>query len=123
MKRSSSNRILLTLLGLTTTVGCGDDIPATGESGSGTDTGTPTTTGVDPTTTGVTTGADTTAAESGSSGAPGSSSGDPDSSGSSGPPLPPPMEADFVVTIENVSNTGLMFSPISPGLWANHAAG
>ncbi|MEM7152836.1 MAG: spondin domain-containing protein [Myxococcota bacterium] len=32
-------------------------------------------------------------------------------------------DAQFVVTIENRSGTGLMWSPLSPGLWVNHVTG
>ncbi len=121
VKRSPSIGLLLTMLGLTATAACGDDVPATSESATGTSTGT-----VDPTTTTgqppTTTDPDTTAGESSSSGDPGSTTEEGESSSSGSPPLPPPMPADFVVTIENVSNTGLMFSPMSPGLWANHEA-
>lgn len=116
MKRTSSISVLLALLGLT---GCpSDDVaPTDTDDPTGTSTGEATdnpTTG-EPTTTGVTTGLD-------------SSSGDEtppmtdDGSSSSGEPPPPPMAAEFSVTIENVSNTGLMFTPLSPGVWANHEA-
>lgn len=32
-------------------------------------------------------------------------------------------DPQFVVTIENLSDTGLMWSPLSPGLWVTHAVG
>lgn len=104
------------LLGSTVSGGCVDlDITVdTDQSSTGTDTTTAT-----PTTAPTT--ADTTAAESGSSGS-SSSSGDPDTTSGSSGELPPPMPADFVVTIENISSTGLMWTPVSPGIWANHEA-
>ncbi len=104
------------LLGPTLCGGCVDDVAVDSDQGTSTG-GEPTTS---PTTTVDTTAADTTAADT--TAAETSSSGDPDTSSGSSGELPPPVPVDFVVTIENVSNTGLMWTPLSPGIWANHEA-
>lgn len=114
MKSTSSTSVIIALLALT---GCpGDDTPATSDTdATGTSTGAtddgPSVTTTDATTTGITTGLDSSS-DGGST--------DGEESSSSGEPPPPPEAADFTVTIENISNTGLMFSPMSPGMWANH---
>ena len=104
--------------------GCpSDDVPSDTDNASST--GGENTTGGEMTTapTPATETGDTTVAadESSSDGTPPDTDSADSSSGDDGPP--PAEEADFVVTIENVSNTGLMFSPMSPGMWANHEAG
>ncbi|MCX4240742.1 spondin domain-containing protein [Paraliomyxa miuraensis] len=52
---------------------------------------------------------------------PDSTSVDPDGSSDTIEPLPPPGPAGFVVTLENLTHTGLMQSPLSAGVWAVHA--
>lgn len=117
MTRNRPTAAMLALLAPTILVGCPDDAPIDPGGSSSSSEGESTVEPPNPTV--PTTSVDTTVADSGSS----SSSGEPPGSTSSDSgELPPPMPADFVVTIENVSNTGLMWSPISPGVWANHDA-
>ncbi|MEM7160139.1 MAG: spondin domain-containing protein [Myxococcota bacterium] len=119
MKLTSSTAVIAAMLALT---GCpSDDVPTDTDNASSTGDAT-TSGGVEmTTTTTATTDVDTTvAADSSSSGVDPSDTEAEESSSDDGPP--PAEEADFVVTIENVSNTGLFFSPLSPGMWANHEA-
>ncbi|MEX1361999.1 MAG: spondin domain-containing protein [Nannocystaceae bacterium] len=115
MNKTSPTGTLIALLALT---GCpGDDVPADTDNGTSTGDSSGTTTAT--MTTAMPTSADTTEGVSSSDDGPDT---DDESSSSSGT-LPPAEPVEFVVTIENVSNTGLMFSPLSPGLWANHEPG
>ncbi len=113
---------LTTLIGLLA-IGCGDDVAATsdtdtdtdGTTGSSTDPTTPppgssSSTGPDPDTTdtdsttgpGPTTGTDTTDTEDPSDTEDPTGAGEP---------------ADFIITIENISNLGPRPTPFSPGVW------
>lgn len=115
VKLNSSTGALLALLALT---GCpGDDVPVDTEDGTSTGGDSTTTGNASMTTMTPTTSVDTTEGMSSSDG--GSES---DSGSSSSGTIEPPGPQEFIVTIENVSNTGLMFSPLSPGVWANHEA-
>lgn len=106
MTRTSLSGSLLVLLGTVPPMACGgDDRPAA----TGTETAP---TGDAPTTSTSSTLADSTIGTDETTGA---------SSGLT--PLPLPGAADFVITIENISATGMMRSPLSPGLWVNHDPG
>ncbi|MEM9456614.1 MAG: spondin domain-containing protein [Myxococcota bacterium] len=98
--------VLLVLLSTVAPAACGgDDRPAA--AGTQTEsTGDASTTSTPSTVTGSTTGTDeTTSASSGP------------------PPLPLPRATDFVITVQNISATGMMRSPLSAGLWVNHDPG
>lgn len=109
---------LMIALGL---AACGDDGVTTGDTEStGTDdTGPSTMTTTSMTTSMTTTPADTTAADdSGSSGEPMETTDGGDST--TGGPIVPPMPYDVCVRIENISTAGVLTTPFSPGVWANH---
>ncbi|MCB9716220.1 MAG: spondin domain-containing protein [Myxococcales bacterium] len=113
-KPTSWTGALLALLALT---GCpSDDVPIDTDDGTSTGGDGTTTTGMS-----MTTMEPTTADGTGSSSDGNPETGEAESSTTD--VIPPPEPQEFVVTIENVSNTGLMWSPLSPGLWANHEAG
>jgi hypothetical protein len=123
VKRTGLLVAMLALLGPSISIGCGvDDPPVDTYQGSTAEDSTTTT----PVTADTTVAATDTTATDSSGGSTSSSSGpDPDSgssSSSTGPELPPAIPVDFVVTVENVSSSGLMWSPLSPGVWANHDA-
>lgn len=101
-----------TLLGLLTTTACGDDSTQAGDTeGTTSTTGAPTTTtAVDTTLTGPAT--DTTTATTATDGM--TTTGLDSTSSDSGPP---PMPADFLVRIENISDGSIRPTPVSPGVW------
>jgi len=116
VKRTPSTGATLTLLGSLSLPACGDDVSATTETDTeGTSTGSPTDSSTSLTSTDDGPGTTDTGLDTSGDG--------PTTAGSeSTGQLPPPEPADFVVTIENVSDQGLMFSPLSPGVWVNHEA-
>jgi hypothetical protein len=119
--RKTSLTFLMFALGL---AACGDDGVTPGDTeGTGTDTGTSSMTMTTMTTTmTMTTMADTTADDTSSTGAPtDDTSSDGGSSEETAEP-PPPMPVDVCVRIENISDQGLLTTPFSPGVWANHDA-
>lgn len=109
--------LLILALGLP---GCGDDAATPSDTEGSTGPGTST---APPTTTMTTAPGDTTMMMADSStGEPmgSSSSEEGGESSTSGGPVVPPMPADFCVRIENISDEGLLATPFSPGVWANH---
>lgn len=108
--------LLMLALGLSA---CGDDGVTGDTDATGSSTGEPGTSTMTTAPMMTTTGVDTTADDTSSTGEPMDTGTDEDSTTGE---VVPPMPVDVCVRIENISDQGVLTTPFSPGVWANHDA-